>query len=132
MRIREFHSELWLPLPPAELFEFFGDAGNLDALTPPWLHFHILTPPPIEMKAGALINYRLRVHGLPLRWRTRIKAWQFDFANKEKFDLLDQRKLTNGETWAHLAAAGDELFVRELNALVAYRWSVTTAAAAAR
>ena len=53
-------------------------------------------------------------------------------ANKEKFDLLDQRKLTNGETWAHLAAAGDELFVRELNALVAYRWSVTTAAAAAR
>ena len=44
-------------------------------------------------------------------------------ANKEKFDLLDQRKLTNGETWAHLAAAGDELFVRELNALVVYRWT---------
>ena len=53
-------------------------------------------------------------------------------ANKEKFDLLDQRKLTDAETWGHLAAAGDELFVRELNALVAYRWSGTTAAAAAR
>jgi len=53
-------------------------------------------------------------------------------ANKEKFDLLDQRKLTNAETWAHLAVAGDELFVRELNALVAYRWSGTTTAAAAR
>jgi len=76
MRIREFQSELWLPLPPAELFEFFGDAGNLDALTPPWLHFHIVTPPPIKMKAGALIDYRLRVHGLPLRWRTRINVWQ--------------------------------------------------------
>ncbi len=44
-------------------------------------------------------------------------------ANREKFDLLDQRKLTSAETWAHLAVAGDELFVRELNALVAYRWS---------
>ena len=53
-------------------------------------------------------------------------------ANKEKFDLLDQRKLTDAETWAHLAVAGDELFVRELNALVAYRWSSTTAATTAR
>ena len=44
-------------------------------------------------------------------------------ANKGKFDLIDQRKLTDSETWAHLAVAGDELFVRELNALVAYRWS---------
>ena len=44
-------------------------------------------------------------------------------ANREKFDLLDQRKLTSAETWAHLAVAGDELYVRELNALVAYRWN---------
>ena len=76
MTIHEFQFELWLPLPPAELFPFFADAANLDALTPPWLHFHIVTPPPIEMKAGALIDYRLRVYGLPLRWRTRINVWQ--------------------------------------------------------
>ena len=76
MRVREFQSELWLPLPPAELFPFFADAANLDALTPSWLHFHIVTPPPIEMKAGTLIDYRLRVHGLPLRWRSRINVWQ--------------------------------------------------------
>ena len=44
-------------------------------------------------------------------------------ANKQKFDLLDQRKLTDSETWAHLAVAGDQLFVRELNGLVAYRWA---------
>ncbi len=75
MHVREFQSELWLPLSPAELFPFFADAANLDALTPPWLHFQIVTPPPIEMKAGALIDYRLRVHGLPLRWRTRINEW---------------------------------------------------------
>jgi len=52
-------------------------------------------------------------------------------ANKEKFDLLDQRKLTDAETWAHLAVAGDELFVRELNGLAAYRWSRDDAGTAA-
>jgi ligand-binding SRPBCC domain-containing protein len=76
MRVHEIQSELWLPLPPGELFSFFADAANLDALTPPWLHFTILTPRPIAMREGALIDYRLRVRGLPLRWRTRINVWQ--------------------------------------------------------
>ena len=76
MRVHEFKTELWLPLSPEQLFPFFADAANLDAITPPWLHFHILTPLPIGMREGALIEYRLRVRGLPLRWRTRIRAWQ--------------------------------------------------------
>jgi ligand-binding SRPBCC domain-containing protein len=76
MRVHEFQTELWLPLPPEELFPFFADAGNLDALTPPWLNFRIITPLPIVMREGTLIDYRLRVHGLPLRWRTLISAWQ--------------------------------------------------------
>lgn len=57
------------------MFAFFADAANLEALTPDLLRFRILTPPPIEMRRGARIDYRLRVHGVPLRWRSEITHW---------------------------------------------------------
>ncbi|MDB6151038.1 MAG: cyclase/dehydrase [Chthoniobacter sp.] len=76
MTIHEFTAEQWLPIPRDELFSFFADAANLEALTPPWLKFSIITPVPIAMRPGALIDYRLRVRGVPLRWRTEITAWE--------------------------------------------------------
>ena len=65
-----------LPGTPAEVFPFFGDALNLERITPPWLGFRVITPGPIAMEAGTLIEYRLRLHGMPLRWLTRIEAWE--------------------------------------------------------
>jgi outer membrane protein assembly factor BamB len=44
-------------------------------------------------------------------------------ANPKQFELLDKRRLNDAESWAHLAVAGNDLFVRELNALAAYRWT---------
>jgi ligand-binding SRPBCC domain-containing protein len=69
-------TEQWLRRPLAEVFPFFADAGNLDLITPPWLRFEILTPRPIEMKVGVLIDYRLRLRGLSSRWQSEIAAWQ--------------------------------------------------------
>jgi ligand-binding SRPBCC domain-containing protein len=57
-------------------FEFYAQARNLEAITPPWLSFKLITPGPIEMAPGALIDYRLKLHGVPVRWRTRIDVWE--------------------------------------------------------
>lgn len=72
----ELTTRAWLPRPPAEVFPFFADAHNLNLLTPPWLHFEILTAGPIEMHTGALLDYRIRLRGIPIRWKTRITDWQ--------------------------------------------------------
>jgi ligand-binding SRPBCC domain-containing protein len=65
-----------LPGQPDEVFAFFADAFNLEAITPPWLRFRIVTPKPIRMEPGALIEYRLRLHRIPIRWLTRIEVWE--------------------------------------------------------
>ena len=70
-----YATELWLPQPPEEIFPFFAEARNLQRITPPWLKFEVLTAAPILMRTGTLIDYRLKVHGVPLRWRTEIAEW---------------------------------------------------------
>ena len=75
LRYHVLRREQRLPAPPDEVFPFFADAHNLEAITPPFLGFRVLTPQPIEMRAGALIEYRMRLRGLPITWLTRIEEW---------------------------------------------------------
>lgn len=62
--------------PIEEVFAFYGNARNLERITPPWLGFEVTTPAPIAMGVGTLIEYRLRLHRVPVRWRTRIEVWE--------------------------------------------------------
>lgn len=64
-----------LPAPRREVFAFFSDPANLEALTPPWLRFEVLTAKPLPRGEGALFDYRIHVRGLPIRWRTLIETF---------------------------------------------------------
>jgi ligand-binding SRPBCC domain-containing protein len=63
-------------LPPGEVFAFFAEARNIEAITPPWLRLRVLTRSPLEMGPGVVIEYRLTLHGIPIRWRSRIEVWE--------------------------------------------------------
>lgn len=95
MREHIFACELWLPQPRPVVFPFFADAFNLQEITPAFVHFAVLTPPPIEMRVGALLDYQLRVHGLPIRWRTKITAWEPPFC------FVDEQLRGPYRRWIH-------------------------------
>jgi ligand-binding SRPBCC domain-containing protein len=91
----QIETELWLPRAREQIFGFFSDPGNLERITPPWLAFEILTPKSVKMAQGTVLNYRLRLRGIPLRWQSVITLWE------PPFRFVDEQ--TNGpySLWIH-------------------------------
>ena len=76
MKVHVLEREQFLEQRLEDVFGFFSEARNLERITPPWLRFTVLEPAPERIEDGTLIDYRLRVHGLPLRWTSRIESWE--------------------------------------------------------
>ena len=135
---RRLEVDMVLPRPRDEVFPFFADAHNLEAITPPFLEFKVVTAAPIAMHQGALIDYKLKLHGLPFTWRTLISAWE------PPFRFVDEQVRGPYSLWRHEhlfedvpggtrvidrvdydmfgGALVDALFVRrDLEAIFAYR-----------
>lgn len=75
MSVHVLEREQWVPTSPGQTFALFSDAFALERITPPWLGFRVTNPGPIEIGEGTLIGYALRLHRVPIRWLTRIEAW---------------------------------------------------------
>lgn len=71
----QLSAEQWVPKKISEVFPFFADPKNLEQLTPPWLNFHITYQSTPQTQSGTLIEYKLRMRGLPMRWKSEITEW---------------------------------------------------------
>ena len=105
MKFHTLRREQWIPRPVHEVFPFFADAHNLEAITPPWLDFRILSTMGKTVSEGTEIRYRLRLHGLPIHWRTEIRRW--DEPNR----FVDVQRSGPYKLWHHthlFEAHGDQ------------------------
>jgi ligand-binding SRPBCC domain-containing protein len=103
-------SEIRVPAPIEEVWPFFCNARNLERLTPSFLRFEVLTPEPIEMGVGTLIDYRLRIRGFPIRWQSEITAWE----PQRRF--VDEQRRGPYRSWIHehaFEADGDRTIARD-------------------
>jgi len=113
-----FKSEQLMPRPVEQVFDFFKRPENLDAVTPKNLGFKILTPSPIIMQKGAVIDYTIQIYGIPMQWQTLITDYN------PPCSFTDTQVKGPYKTWIHthrFSAQGDgTLMVDEVEYSIAY------------
>lgn len=122
MKTHELKTEMWLEAPIEKVFEFFSDASNLDAITPAWVQFRIVTLCPIRISEGTLINYKLRIRGIPIRWQSRITVWD------PPYRFVDEQVKGPYRRWIHEHAFeqryGGTVIRDRVNYAVPFDWLV--------
>lgn len=106
---RLYHKTL-IPVPVDSAFAFFSQAENLDRITPAWVHFRLLSPTPIAMDKGTLIDLGLKLNGIRFRWRTEITAWD------PPYSFEDRQIEGPFKQWEHMhrfAAQGDHTLMED-------------------
>lgn len=115
MKPHRIHELIYLPLSVEEVFAFFYDVGNMQRITPCEIDFRVMTPLPMEMKKGAIVDYRLRLFGVPFNWRSEITHWEppRKFVDEEVFGPYKMWVHTHN-FWSHGegAVVEDEILYR--------------------
>ena len=108
--VRRYQTEMWVDAPIDKVFEFFSNPANLEQITPPWLKFKMMQPQHLSIAPGTIIDYRLRLHGIPITWQSEITEWN------PPYHFTDVQKKGPYRHWAHtheFNEAGTGTFIRD-------------------
>jgi uncharacterized protein len=114
-KCRVFETSQWVPRSLEEVFSFFSDAKNLEVITPPWVQFRILNMSTPQIEQGTLLDYRIKVKGVPMKWRTRIENWN------PPHGFVDTQLIGPYSIWHHTHSFAEKNGGTEMKDRVLYR-----------